>query len=88
MPFSDFLCIFCDYNFTFIYAYRVIMRWQLNKQQLHARLSMSDSADLCSGRVYSGKRSGQPIWDQQGKEYVDFAGGIAVTGWAIAILRW
>ncbi len=49
---------------------------------------MSDPADLCSGRVYSGKRSGQPIWDQQGKEYVDFAGGIAVTAWAIAILRW
>ncbi len=36
-------------------------------------------ADLCSGRVYSGKGQGSRIWNQQGKEYVDSAGGIAVT---------
>ncbi len=32
------------------------------------------------------KGQGSRIWDQQGKEYVDFAGGIAVT--ALLIVLW
>ncbi|MFP1557604.1 hypothetical protein ACLB1T_08905 [Escherichia coli] len=34
------------------------------------------------------KGQGSQIWDQQGKEYVDFRGWHPVRRWAIAILRW
>lgn len=29
--------------------------------------------------VYSGQAAGSRVWDQQGKEYIDMAGGIAVN---------
>ncbi len=34
------------------------------------------------------KGQGSRIWDQQGKEYVDFAVALQLRRWAIAILRW
>ena len=56
------------------------MRWQLNKQQLHARLSMKVILPIYAPAEFIPvKGQGSRIWDQQGKEYVDFAGGIAVT---------
>ena len=37
-----------------------------------------DDAGLRASGVYSGA-DGSRLWDQQGKEYIDFAGGIAVN---------
>ena len=31
---------------------------------------------------------GSRVWDQSGRELIDFAGGIAVTSWATRIRRW
>jgi succinylornithine aminotransferase len=39
---------------------------------------MDDACIRASG-FYSGTRRGSRLWDQQGKEYIDFAGGIAVN---------
>lgn len=38
-----------------------------------------DDAGLRASGVYSGAGAGSRLWDQQGKEYIDFAGGIAVN---------
>lgn len=38
-----------------------------------------DDACIRSGPFYSGAGEGSRLWDQQGKEYIDFAGGIAVN---------
>jgi acetylornithine/succinyldiaminopimelate/putrescine aminotransferase len=38
-----------------------------------------DDAGLRASGFYSGTRRGSRLWDQQGKEYIDFAGGIAVN---------
>lgn len=38
-----------------------------------------DDAGLRSGGFYSVRGEGSRLWDQQGKEYIDFAGGIAVN---------
>jgi acetylornithine/succinyldiaminopimelate/putrescine aminotransferase len=38
-----------------------------------------DDAGLRAGGFYSGSGEGSRLWDQQGKEYIDFAGGIAVN---------
>lgn len=38
-----------------------------------------DDAGIRSGGFYSGTWEGSRLWDQQGKEYIDFAGGIAVN---------
>lgn len=40
LPFSDFYAYFVIIISNLFMRNRVIMRWQLNKQQLHARLSM------------------------------------------------
>ncbi len=34
---------------------------------------------FCPRAVYSGQSGGLHVWDQQGKEYIDMAGGIAVN---------
>jgi acetylornithine/N-succinyldiaminopimelate aminotransferase len=34
------------------------------------------------------KGKGSRVWDQQGKEYVDFAGVSPLPRWGIAIRRW
>lgn len=38
-----------------------------------------DRTHLCASRFYRGKGEGSTLWDQQGKSYIDFAGGIAVN---------
>ena len=38
-----------------------------------------DDTCLRSGTVYTGTWRRFTLWDQQGKEYIDFAGGIAVN---------
>lgn len=38
-----------------------------------------DDAGLRASGVYSGAGAESRLWDQQGKEYIDFAGGIAVN---------
>lgn len=38
-----------------------------------------DDAGLRASGVYSVRGAGSRLWDQQGKEYIDFAGGIAVN---------
>lgn len=38
-----------------------------------------DDTCLRSGTVYTVRGEGSRLWDQQGKEYIDFAGGIAVN---------
>ncbi len=38
-----------------------------------------DDAGLRASGVYSGAGRRVTLWDQQGKEYIDFAGGIAVN---------
>lgn len=38
-----------------------------------------DDTCLRSGTLYLVRGEGSRLWDQQGKEYIDFAGGIAVN---------
>nr|VUD29730.1 acetylornithine aminotransferase [Raoultella sp. NCTC 9187] len=52
---------------------------QLSNRQLSAPRSMRLFADYAPAEFIPVKGKGSRVWDQQGKEYVDFAGGIAVT---------
>ncbi len=56
------------------------MIWQLNNG--NTRATFDENAEILP--VYApdfirSKGKGGRVWDQQGKEYIDFAGGIAVT---------